>query len=92
MHYMQAQYLGRKPWDNSWKGSEEDLFLEKKRLYLLVNELDPTTGGGWFGLFSIYRKRGMMKEANQALDSWKALVPPEKHKMIEDIRAGRGRL
>ena len=92
MLYMRAHYLGRNFWGDSWKRSEEELFQEKKRLFLRANELDPITGGGWSGLFSIYRKRGMTKEANEALDSWKALVPPEKHKMIEDVRAGRGRL
>lgn len=92
MLYMRSHYLGRNFWGDSWEGSEEELFQERKRLYLRVNELDPTNGGGWSGLFSIYRKRGMMNEANQALDSWKALAPPDKHEMIEDIRAGRGRL
>ena len=89
---MQARFPDHPPRTTKGVAKEETLFHAKKRLFERSTELDPIHGGGWFGLFSLYKEHGMLKEANKALDNWKMHAPPEMHKMIESIRAGKARL
>jgi len=89
---MKARWTGSGHWGDPWKGSDEELFREKKRMYRRANEIAPTSKCGWHGIYRLYRKRGMTKEANAIMDEWKSIAPPEKHQAIEDIRKGRMKL
>lgn len=89
---MKARWTGSGHWGDPWKGSDEELFKEKKRMYRRAYEISPNSQCGWRGIYRLNRKRGMMKEANEVLIEWKAITPPEKHQAIEDFRQGRMKL
>ena len=83
---LKARWLGSGYWGDPWKGSDEELFEEKKRMYRKASKIDSESTCGWRGIYWLYRRRGMMKEAHEILDEWEAMAPPDKHKIIDNIR------